>query len=370
MQASRTRTILAIAVFSLLLLTACPKKQVATSNIGTVGSNAGTPSAAQSPFYFEAYPLAEKSLFSDFRILTTEPNTFAAEDLLYEDGQASKIEFRPGGIETIMNVPFKDKARKRTELFFPDRRILVSVARRGDEQARALVVDTETGMELDVTPANLPALWKEGSRFPLIGWTGKHGLCLHARGNRDDELVIWQGHNSLTEVQRLPATLAIGQRLSADGLQFLIVSSSMELLAYDEVSGMFEVDEDGLDLAAAIANAAGFEQGSPVRFAAAQGIAVMQTRDGSHWAVVGEADREDYIEVHDASGVTPEGRRRIPGPGDLLGGSEAQRLRREGVQQPPDVINEGFVLPVNDRHVGVFDLVYQRLVVIGLRDED
>lgn len=361
--------LIAVSLTALLQLSSCPKGAPA----GSSGSSASSGGAAGSkayhgPFNIEAFPLAADMLLGAEHILTSEMNTFAGFDHQIEGGQISKFQFKPQAIESIMNVPLKLDGRKTVAMFFPDRRVLVSVRPLAEEAPGVYVIDTESGMELDVTPSNLRGLWDGGTALPLVGWTGKHGLCLYTTGKRADELVLWQGHGSLEEVQRLPATVAIGSRMSEDGLQFLAVSSALELMAFDEVSGQLVADPDGMDLAAAIADEAGNTQGRPLRFAAAQGLAIMATRDGSHWAILGDADQQDYIEVHDAAGVTPEGRRRIPGPADLLGGTEAQRLRNEAAQQGAWCINDGFVVPLNPWSVGVFDLVYQRLVVVSLPD--
>jgi hypothetical protein len=352
---------------ALFLLGSCPKD---ASN-GSAGSQAiqGKPAgtaAYQGPFKLEVFPLDHDSLLGPERILTSEMNTFAGLDHAVEGGQVSKIQFMPKSIEAIMNVPLKLDGRKSVAMFFPDRRVLVTMRPLAAEAPSVMVIDTESGMELDVTPSNLGSLWDGSSELPLIGWTGKHGLSLYAAGKRADELVIWQGHNGMVEVQRLPTIVAIGSRMTEDGRQFLAVSAAMELMAFNEISGQLEADPDGIDLAAAIADEAGTAQGKPLQFAAAQGLAVLATRDGSHWSILGDADQQDYIEVHDAAGVTPEGRRRIPGPADLLGGTEAQRLRSEAAQQPAWFINDGFVVPLNPWSVGVFDLVYQRLVVVSL----
>ncbi|MCB1219749.1 MAG: hypothetical protein H7A35_11850 [Planctomycetales bacterium] len=369
--AARRRRILFLLLGCCLLLAGCPAADHETdaANRGTVSTAGSQPRhVASSPFQLEAFPLPEGQLLGEGRVLASQPNAFAGNDVSADPGQASLVQFRPRGLDPVLNIPHKLSGTLRVCMFFPDNRVMLSQSAAGGEQPRVLVVDTDTGAELDVTPANLGPLWDGSAALPLVAWTGKHGLCIHATGQRANELVLWQGHNRLEEVQKLPAVVATGYRMLDEGVQFLAVNAGLELLAFDEVQGRMLPDPDGLDLAAAIVNAAGTDQDAPVSFACAGEIAVLQTRDGSHWAVVGSEDREDYIEVHDASGETPEGRRRVPGPGDLLGGSEAQRLRREGAQQDPSIINEGFVVPLNADHVGIFDLVYQRLVVIGVAD--
>ena len=350
-----------------LLLGGCPKNtgQGGTGSVANTGPG-GTSATYQGPFKLEAFPLAADIQLGAEAVYTSEMNTFAGLDQAAEPGQVCKIQFLPRGIEAIMNVPLKLDGRKSVLMFFPDRRVLASVRPLGSEMPALLVIDTETGMELDVSPANLSGLWKGNTELPFVAWTGKHGLTIYAEGKRPDELVLWQGHNSLAEVQRLPATVAIGSRMSEQGRQFLAVSSALELLAFDEVSGQLTVDPACQDLAAAIADEAGRDQSAPLKFAAAGGLAVLQTRDGSHWAILGDVDQQDYLEVHDAAGSTPAGQRRIPGPKDLLGGSEVQRLRSEGLEQPPWLINDGFTVPLNPWAVGIFDLVYQRLVVVSL----
>ncbi|MEZ5338183.1 MAG: hypothetical protein R3F46_07930 [bacterium] len=367
----RTRTILAIIALPLLLLASgCPSSggNRTGSGGGSVSSIGSGTISQGSPFSLEAHSLGEELLLGAGQVLSGQPNCFAGNDLASEGGQASLIQLRPRGIEPMLNIPHKLGGARRVVQFFPDGRLLLGQDASGGDAVRMLMVDSDTGTELDVTPSNLAPLWDGPEDLPFVAWTGKHGLCISAPGRRPGELVLWEGHNTLAEVQQLPGILATGWRMREEGPQFLAVNAVLELLAFDEVEGKLLPDPEGTDLAAAIADAAGDELGTPLRFAAGEALAVLQTRDTSHWALVGSADAQDYIEVHDASGMTPDGRRRIPGPGDLLGGSEAQRLRREGANQDPSIINEGFVLPLNAGHVGIFDLIYQRLIVIGLED--
>ncbi|MDH5507652.1 MAG: hypothetical protein OEZ02_10560, partial [Anaerolineae bacterium] len=93
MRVLQARALLPLAIAMLLVLGACPNRGggSSTGQAGGPGVTSGANANYRGPFSLSAHPLSEDSLLHNRRILTTEMNTFAADDLAADPAQSSKL---------------------------------------------------------------------------------------------------------------------------------------------------------------------------------------------------------------------------------------------------------------------------------------
>ena len=324
------------AVFLWLISTSCVKRN--SSNQEEIYSG---------PFILNTFQMEEGYRLISDHVFTSEMNTFAGRNNPggKQTSRCSKFHMAEGTLSPIMNVPDKLDGQKHVAMFFADNRVLSTTASTQENPAVIEIIDTETGMTLDMTPEGLTQVWNEDESLPLVAWSPKHGLCLYTWDSDSHDLTLWSGHNSLQDRQTVIDVIAIGHRMDNDGRHTMLVTLNLELLEFDEPSGTFIQAEVNSGLGASIANAAVEVTTHPIQFAACQNLAVLMTSDNTHYAIVSPGDVEDYIPINVMEKEKP----------DWLELAQSE---------PAYVINAGFVIPLNNEEVGIFDQSFQRLVVI------
>jgi len=233
------------------------------------------------------------------------------------------------------------------------------------------VADLSTQEAQDITPANLDGTleWPCNAGPPFI-WSEERGFTFFIPDLESREVQVWQGNSVLADVQHTPPVLALGQGFVDGQLTCAVVSDDGGMMVYDHETGLMEHSERHAALGNQIANVVRAPEERPVRFVFAEGVAVVKpdsdkAREGQELVTVtADGVIRTFKEV-DPFSTKADGTQREPDEAHRLV-IDASPIRLEGKQQPPDVTT-GIcsLLPLDDMHVGVFDMLYQRLTVVG-----
>ena len=265
------------------------------------------------------------------------------------------------------------------------------VERTGDDRVGLIykLVDSATGEETDVTPANLTETtpWP-GCGTPPVFWSDRYGLTIMIYEPETRQVVVWQGKEMLEEVQRTPPVIACGEAFINDHYTRVEVTGDGAVLAFNWETGVLEESSRHAALGTEIVKALDPLWDMPVRIALSQDVAVLKLQengilytivgsDGSHLDIVREKDlepdeRPEPALTHAEKEVISHWKElgdaeREAVAGDLLLGYQ----RKEGQELPPVIVHRlSFISPVNDTHIGIMDQRYRRLVVIGFADAE
>ncbi len=232
------------------------------------------------------------------------------------------------------------------------------------------LLDTSSGEVEDITPANLD----ETPKWPWITgppclWTQRFGLAYFIPDRESREVQVWQGKESLEDVQHTQPILALGRGFINGRFVHAVVTDAGELLAYNHEIGRMTESIRHRALGREIARVIGSPQERPVRFIFAEEVAVFKWDSYEVYALVAADGSRQDLQRHHALDERPDGTKRSDEESDALV-IDSSPLRSEGEHLPPHVVNGGSVLvPVNETHVGIFDTFYQRLIVIGPPEE-
>jgi len=333
-------------------------------------------------------PYSSENLFSLRAVPLTPEIYYFCHMVSYESGTlAAFCSPSPGyshGKSTVVRLAVKDDVLKpvfsapKTIKPFPQQLLednRVRTRRSDDEKEKSPdsrsdiileLLDTSSGEVEDITPSNLDKTPKwPGFSGPPNLWTQRFGMTYFIPDLESREVQVWQGKESLEDVQHTPPILALGRGFINGRFAHAVVTDAGELLAYDHEIGRMVESIRHRALGREIAQVIGNPQQRPVWFVFAEEVAVFKWDSYKTYALVAaDGSRQDLNRV-DSLVMKPDGTKRSDEESDALV-IDSRPLRSEGKHLPPHVVNSGSVLvPVDETHVGIFDTFYQRLIVIG-----
>jgi len=218
----------------------------------------------------------------------------------------------------------------------------------------------------DVTPSNLDETtrWLCRSGPPML-WTERFGIALFIPDPDSREVRLWQGRETLELVQRVSSALGVGDTFVSGVLSAVVVTENGEAFGYDYSTGKMKELPQLQPIASRLANAAAKPEKWPLSFVMAEGVAAFKWRQGREFVLIASDGSRQALMVHHPFEEKPSGSTRSREEGEALS-MDASPLKREARSQPPEVVNVGSaLLAVDETHVGLFDLLYQRLIVVG-----
>ena len=270
-------------------------------------------------------------------------------------------------------MPQEPKGQPRPQLVLADNRVFLKDwvnldAASSDFRShiRYSLLDTETGTSQDVTPTNIveTTQWmcKAG---PLCLWSDLHGVILFTPNKETREVHLWQGKETLREVQRIPSVLGVGQTFAGGRFTAVIVTEKGDALVYNHDTGRIEDSPRHQAVAAQMVEIVKKPKRWPLYFVMAEEVAAFKWDSGKVYALVAADGSRQDLQMHHALDERPDGTKRSDDESDILV-IDSSPLRSEGKHLPSHVVNAGSVLvPVDEKRVGIFDVFYQRLIVIG-----
>jgi len=233
------------------------------------------------------------------------------------------------------------------------------------------MVGLATGEVLDITPANLDGTlaWPCNAGPPFL-WSKEHGFTFFIPDLESRELQVWQGPGVLRDIQHTPAVLGLGKGFADGRLTCSIVTDNGDMLVFDSQKGLMERSEKLVALGEQIAGVIGRPEERPLPFVFADGVAVVKcnfdrSQEGYELVAVSADGATSVFKEVDVFSTRPDGNERDSDETHSLI-VNAGPIRAEGGLQPLDVTSGMCsMLPVDNMHVGVFDRLYQRLIVIG-----
>jgi len=228
------------------------------------------------------------------------------------------------------------------------------------------LLDTSSGEAEDITPSNLDETpkWPCFSGPPCL-WTQRFGLTYFIPDMESRKVQVWQGKDCLEDVEHTPPILALGRGFINGRFTHAVVTDVGELLTYDHEIGRMTESKKHCALGREIARVIGSPQKRPVRFVFADELAAFKWDSGKVYALVAADGSRQDLQMHHALDERPDGTKRSDDESDILV-IDSSPLRSEGKHLPSHVVNAGSVLvPVDEKRVGIFDVFYQRLIVIG-----
>ncbi|MCH7471376.1 hypothetical protein IIA79_00285 [bacterium] len=345
--------------------------------IGAIGI-AATSACAQQPKV--PFPLRAITLEMDARLTSTrmssESGTIAGicrrreGSTFYEE--IIKFSIEDGELRPVFTAPRPELSEGFPNLLLADNRILMSSRnyQEIEQSASSLgnvivqLFDADLKTAEDITPSNYNELPQPAPRiFPAALWSERFGLALFIHDEETREVSFWQGKETLEEVQMTPPSLATGWAFISGRLAYTVLTGDGTVLAYDYEEGRMVESEAHRAIGSEVAQFIGEPQEKPVRYALAEGVAVFKWN--SDYALVGLDGTRHLIERMDALGKRPGGSTRGSIEGMVLA-HDPGALKTEGRLRPPNVINQlSSILPVSETQVGIFDVEYQRLIVIS-----
>ncbi len=230
---------------------------------------------------------------------------------------------------------------------------------------------SSTGDTLDITPSNLNGTleWPCFTGPPFL-WSEERGFTFFIPDLERREIQLWQGSGTLAEVQRTPPVLALGRGFVDGLITYAVVTDEGGMLVYDRERGVMAKRQSFNALGQEIATAIGAPQvwpKWPVRFVFAEEIAAFKSSEAGPYGgceLVSAAGSRQAIAAVDAFTVKADGSEREVAEADALV-EDASPLRLEGQTQPPDVVASAILVPVDGQRIGIVDVLYQRLIVVG-----
>lgn len=337
--------------------------------------------SAQESFSFTALQLPQKSYFM-LRVLSSEEGTFAGlcspTGVMDEQMTLNKYQIGGKAIHILFSAPApRAKSEQRhPELVLPDNRILQRwMEKPGDSSARIKervhweIKDSQKGTVKDVTPSNIAETpdWLCFSGPPFL-WSEKHGLVYFCLVPEKGEIRVWQGKDSLKEVQVISDVIGMGQAFVDGVLSAVLIRSQGVPLAYNFNSGRFVEDKRYDAIGREIRKIIGQPAGKPPMFAMALGLAILKRSDLDKFILVSAEGTTLALPRLHPFDKRPDGSRRSDA--EVLKLSfDARPLVEEGKNLPANrVSTTATYLPVDDKRVGLLDVAYQRLVVIAPRE--
>lgn len=239
---------------------------------------------------------------------------------------------------------------------------------------RYSLLDTETGTSQDVTPTNLveTTQWMYLTGI-LYLWSDLHGVILFTPNKETREVHLWQGKETLREVQKIPSVLGVGRSFVGGRITTVIVTEKGDALVYNHHTGRIEDAPRHQAVAIRMVEIVTKPKKWPLYFVMAEEVAAFKWDSGKVYALVAaDGSRQDINKI-DNFATRPDGSKRSRAEGDALSLHPLRAskvLKEEGKGLPPEVVDIMSVLvPVDETHVGIIDTSYQRLIVIGPPEE-
>jgi len=340
-----------------------------------ISSSWTTGQSLESPFALQAVPLTSE-LYYFCHMVSYESGTLAAfcsPTPGYSHGNSSvvKLVIEDSVLKPVFSAPKTIKPFPQQLL--EDNRVLTR--HRDYEKGKSPdfrsdiileLLDTSSGEVEDITPSNLDQTpkWPWFAGPPNL-WTQKFGLTYLIPDLASREVQVWQGKDTLEYVQHTPPILALGRGFIDGHFTHAVVTDAGELLAYDHESGRMVESTKHRALGREIARVIGSPQKRPVWFVFADEVAAFKWDSYKVYALVAADGSRQDLQMHHALDERPDGTKRSDDESDILV-IDSSPLRSEGKHLPSHVVNAGSVLvPVDEKRVGIFDVFYQRLIVIG-----
>ena len=232
------------------------------------------------------------------------------------------------------------------------------------------LVQPDSGEVRDITPTNLDetTMWRGVCGPPML-WTDTFGLALFIADADAREIHLWQGRETLKLVQIVLSSLALGETFVAGVLTRVVVTDDGEALVYDYDTGRMKESPEHQALAAHIAEAAARTDRWPLSFVMAEDIAAFKWGQGAVFVLLAADGSRQTLRRRDPFEERPDGSRRSQAEGDALSLNPSRAIQtftEEARATPPEIVSNSSVLvPVDEKRIGILDLFYQRLVVIG-----
>jgi hypothetical protein len=244
------------------------------------------------------------------------------------------------------------------------------------------IVDVATGSKKIVTPSNLTATtpWPQSGGVPTV-WSDEYGMTMFIRELGSNQVVVWQGKETLEEVQRTPPVIASGDAF-VDGHYTLVeLTDDGVMLAYDWETGRLEESSRLAELGAEVAKVIEAPPKRPVRMAVAKDIAVFKWDNYSVYAVItADGSRRDIQITRDDDEPTSIPELVVDETTPFSRWNELTDEEKEAAVRElllPDLRAEGkdlplerasslsSIVPIDNSHVGIEDTLFQRIIAIG-----
>jgi len=185
-------------------------------------------------------------------------------------------------------------------------------------------------------------------------------------------VALWQGKGTLAEVRKIPSILGVGQSFLAGRLTPVVLAEDEDALVYDCDSGRMRDSPEHAALAGQIAEVAARAEKWPLSFVMAQEVAAFKSDHGETFVLLGADASMLEVRRRDPFEERPDGSRRSRKEGEELSlnpPKATETFTAEARKAPPEIVSMGSVLvPVDEKRIGILDIDYQRLIVIGPRE--
>ena len=318
---------------------------------------------------------------------------------MYDDSTLLiQFKINDNGLEQLFSTPLPASAQLFPRLVL-DRDLILMRMRNPDVEREIdprvgliyRIVNTATGNETDVTPTNMEQTtpWVNMGGVPIL-WSDELGLTQLLYESATRQVNVWQGKDLLENVQQTPPIIGRGDGIIDGRYTRAEITEDGVLLAFNWETGRLEAPSRYAALGTEIAKVMDAPRDKPFWFTFAQEIAVVKNSTSeTHFTVVSsDGSRKDIKRIiekelgeEDLPALLKEySRAELYAQWNALTDSEKDAIIRDallgyrrdkGFELPLDAVAyNSYCTPIDDSHVGILDINYQRLIKIGIAEPE
>jgi len=339
-------------------------------------------------------------------VASLQSGTFAclsSPNAAYDEGLCvSQLALREGLLEAVLRAKVPEMRPGSPLLVVSKKALLVSVRRpkaqpgvQVDKTRYEGLMDAGSGAIIWRIPVDLQGARAVGTATRSSDlWSEEHGLALLSYDAGSRRCTLWEGKESLKQVQQTPPAVAVGELFIGERLTRAVLTDDGKLLAYNWESGQLQERPDYAAVAQALRKDIGAVPAKPEKFAMARGVAAYEHYIGNkrnEFRLIGPegalrvldqtvstgewlekdlrrfAQRKRELAQASGTGKEPTAEEIMADP---VGRDVSLRLldgyrREEGRYLPPAIVSDRCTaLPLDEERVALLDETYQRVIVI------